>query len=206
VVYASSAAVYGVPAYLPLDEEAPTSPLSPYGLEKLIDEQYASLYSHLYGLSSLGLRYFNVYGPRQDPSSPYSGVISIFTKKIREKKTIQIFGDGSQTRDFIFVKDVAVANVQALKSDLNSVCNVATGSSVSLIKLVNELNAAKEKVAVEYCPARQGDICDSSVIPSLAKRHLIIDKLTELNVGLSHLSDWLRRDKTSQIECLEKIK
>ena len=172
----------------------------------MIDEKYANLYSELYGLSTLGLRYFNVYGPRQDPSSPYSGVISIFTKNIRKKKPIKIFGDGEQRRDFIYVSDVAFVNVQALKSNLNSVCNVATGSSISLIKLVGILNSIGEKVDVEFCPARQGDICNSSVTPSLVKSHLNIDQPTGLNIGLSYLWDWLCRDESRQAERSEKFK
>jgi len=187
LVYASSAAVYGVPVCLPLDEQALTKPISPYGLEKLIDEKYANLYSELYGVSTLGLRYFNVYGPRQDPSSPYSGVISIFTKNIREGKNVKIFGDGSQTRDFIYIRDVAKTNVQALKSDLNLACNVATGSSVSLVQLVEILNEIGGETNIDFYPAREGDIPDSSVNPALALESLGVELPTELKMGLKIL-------------------
>jgi len=197
VVYASSAAVYGVPAYLPLDEQAPVKPISPYGLEKLIDEKYASLYSDLYGLSTLGLRYFNVYGPRQDPSSPYSGVISIFTKNIREKKTIQIFGDGNQTRDFVFVKDVAATNVQALSSGLLSVSNVGTGESVTLMQLLNVLEGIGGEADKEFFVAREGDICDSSMDPSMLRNSLKMVALTPLKEGLTDLWKEARKDLCS---------
>ncbi len=111
VVYASSAAVYGTPAQLPVDEAAPEQPQSPYGLEKSIDDQYATLFGKLYGMQCLGLRYFNVYGPRQDPASPYAGVISRFLGCIRAGRPLDIFGDGEQTRDFVFVEDVARLNL-----------------------------------------------------------------------------------------------
>ena len=110
MVYASSAAVYGVPARLPLHEEDPMLPLSPYGLEKSINDQYAALYREIYSQSSLGMRFFNVFGPRQDPSSPYSGVISLFVRRLREGQPLTVNGDGLQTRDFIFVGDVAAAH------------------------------------------------------------------------------------------------
>jgi len=187
VVYASSAAVYGVPEYLPLDEDAPTRPLSPYGLEKLIDEKYANLYAELYDLSTLGLRYFNVYGPRQDPSSPYSGVISIFTKNIRERKTINIFGDGKQTRDFIFVKNVAAANVAALKSDFLGACNIGTGKSVTLMQLLDVLEGVGGNVDKVFLNAREGDICNSSMKPTIVQGLLKTNTLTSLEDGLTVL-------------------
>jgi UDP-glucose 4-epimerase len=132
-VYASSAAVYGATERVPVDESTPVRPQSPYGLEKAIDDQYALLFKELYGVRCLGLRYFNVYGPRQDPASPYSGVISRFLDCIRMGRPLTIFGDGRQTRDFVFVKDVAKVNVQALNANAFGVCNVGTGSSTSVL-------------------------------------------------------------------------
>jgi len=187
VVYASSAAVYGVPAYLPLDENAPTNPISPYGLEKLIDEQYANLYHELYGLSAVGLRYFNVYGPRQDPSSPYSGVISIFTTSIRSGTAINIFGDGQQTRDFIFVKDVAQVNMSALQCEQGAVHNVATGQSVSLTRLIDILKEIGGEVPVHYLPVRDGDIKDSSAHINTIKKDLNQEMFCDLRTGLKEL-------------------
>ncbi len=110
VVHASSAAVYGIPASLPLTETSDTKPLSPYGLEKLVMDQYAALYKELYNVSTMGLRYFNVYGPRQNPDSPYSGVISKFASLASQGQGFTLFGDGLQTRDFISVKEVASVN------------------------------------------------------------------------------------------------
>ncbi len=142
MVYASSAAIYGVPESLPLDETARPQPLSPYGLEKFINEQYAALYATLHGVSSVGMRYFNVYGPGQDPSSPYAGVISKFADGLEAGTPLRVFGDGSQTRDFVYVDDVAQANVRALQADVQGVLNVGTGQSVSLLQLIDAMAEA----------------------------------------------------------------
>ena len=133
-VYASSAAVFGEGPELPVSEASETGPVSPYGLEKLVNEQYAGLYQALYGVSSLGIRYFNVYGPLQDPDSPYAGVISKFAAALSAGRPLRVFGDGRQTRDFVYVGDVAQANVQALSSGLAGVLNLGTGQSVSLLR------------------------------------------------------------------------
>jgi len=165
LVYASSAAVYGDPVRLPLDEAAPTNPMSPYGLEKLMDDQYADLYRRLYGFSSMGLRYFNVYGPGQDPASGYSGVISRFLAAIEAGRALTVYGDGAQTRDFIYVKDVARVNVQALFSDQPGVCNVATAESISLLQVIEILaRVCGHAVAVDHLPAKAGDIRFSSTL------------------------------------------
>ncbi|MDR3416055.1 MAG: GDP-mannose 4,6-dehydratase [Nevskia sp.] len=162
LVYASSAAVYGDCRNLPLDENETPLPTNPYGLEKQIDELYAGLYRRLHGLPSLGLRYFNVYGPRQDPASPYSGVISKFIERLQAGESPLVFGDGRQTRDFVHVKDVAQANVLALASDYCGVCNVATGTSVDLLQLIEVLNVCiGTNAAPLFAPARPGDIRDS---------------------------------------------
>jgi UDP-glucose 4-epimerase len=192
VVYASSAAIYGVPAQLPLDEASVAQPISPYGLEKMIDEQYANLYSELYGLSSLGLRYFNVYGPRQDPSSAYSGVISIFIDKVKNKQNITVFGDGLQTRDFVYVGDVARANVAALTSSLQGVCNIATGKSVTLNQLLDEIFMCIEKVTVSHKEFREGDIRYSEALPAVMHQHLGVADTT-LSEGLSSLLKSLKK-------------
>ncbi len=187
VVYASSAAVYGTPARLPIDETTPAAPLSPYGLEKLVNDQYAQLFGALYGLSTLGVRYFNVYGPRQDPRSPYSGVISIFCDRLRGGEPLTLHGDGRQTRDFIYVGDVARANVAALDATLTGVCNVATGHSTSLLDLAATLGAVSGRApALRFGPPRAGDIRDSAA----DNRRLV----TALGVsGFTPLADGLRR-------------
>lgn len=187
-VYASSAAVYGAPEHLPLDESAPVAPLSPYGLEKSINDQYAAMYRALYKLSSLGMRYFNVYGPRQDPKSPYAGVISRFAAAIEKGDTLRVFGDGGQTRDFIFVKDVAQLNLRALLSDAEGVCNIATGHSVTLLELIDTLAAcAGRQAQVRHEPPAQGDIRHSSVTPQKMRELLAPPAMTPLSEGLRQL-------------------
>jgi UDP-glucose 4-epimerase len=188
LVYASSAAVYGTPQELPLSESSPVGPLSPYGLEKSIDDQYAALYASLYGVSALGLRYFNIYGPRQDPRSPYAGVISKFADAVRAAQPVRIFGDGLQTRDFVFVKDLAEVNRRALLAEATGVCNVGTGRSVTLLDLV----AALEGVAgtsVERCfePPATGDIRDSATTTARLAALLGYVPQTPLARGLSAL-------------------
>jgi UDP-glucose 4-epimerase len=166
LVYASSAAVYGTPQSLPLDESSPVGPISPYGLEKCIDDQYAALYASLYGFSAMGMRYFNVYGPRQDPRSPYAGVISKFVDAVNAGAPVRIFGDGGQTRDFVFVKDIACMNLRALSSDATGVCNIGTGTSVTLIEMVDALAAAAGKNIVRrFEPPAAGDIRESAMSP-----------------------------------------
>ena len=165
-VYASSAAVYGAPIHLPLNEDSPVAPLSPYGLEKSINDQYAALYYELYGLSTLGLRYFNVYGPRQDPASPYAGVISRFAAAMAKDEPLRVFGDGGQTRDFIFVKDVALLNSRALARPATGVCNIATGHSVTLLELIDALaKCAACTPKIRHEGPASGDVRHSAASP-----------------------------------------
>jgi UDP-glucose 4-epimerase len=188
VVYASSAAVYGTPRALPLNEASPVAPISPYGLEKWIDDQYAQLFRDLYGFPSMGMRYFNVYGPRQDPSSPYAGVISKFTAALGSGAPVRIFGDGMQTRDFVFVKDVARMNLLALGSDATGVCNVGTGTSVTLLDLVNGLEKASGRTAQrKFEPPASGDIRDSAMSPARLLELLGQKPATSLDAGLAAL-------------------
>jgi UDP-glucose 4-epimerase len=188
LVYASSAAVYGAPHALPLDEDSPCLPTSPYGLEKLIDDQYAALYRSLYATSALGLRYFNVYGPRQDPASPYAGVISRFAACIAAESPLTVFGDGRQTRDFVFVGDVARANVAALTSSCEGVVNVGTGKSVSLLQLIDALAACAGRTPqVRFAPAVPGDIRESAMRPQRMREALGFVPGTTLEEGLACL-------------------
>ncbi|MBI5891028.1 MAG: NAD-dependent epimerase/dehydratase family protein [Nitrosomonadales bacterium] len=192
VVYASSAAVYGIPEVLPLTEESPVMPLSPYGLEKYINDQYAALYRQLYQLSSLGLRYFNVYGPRQDPASPYAGVISRFASAMTKSETLRVFGDGGQTRDFIFVKDVALLNLHALKGSAGGVCNIATGHSVTLLQLIDTLaKCANCTPDIRHEPPATGDIRHSSATPRKMIEQLEPPVMTTLSDGLKQLLETL---------------
>lgn len=188
IVYASSAAVYGDPAYLPLDEKAPLRPISPYGLEKRVDEQYAELFGRLYGLSTLGLRYFNVYGPRQDPASPYAGVISLFVSRAMAGHDLRIFGNGLQTRDFVYVADIAQANLAALGVECTGAANVATGRTVSLLELVATLEKLLGRsLPVEHQPARTGDIEHSSALTEHLNQCLAVVPKTSLHDGLARL-------------------
>lgn len=159
VIFASSAAVYGE-SETPLTEDAPLFPKSPYAESKLIDELYARVYAKEYGMSIIPLRYFNVYGPRQDPSSQYSGVISIFASSMSGNRPIAIYGDGNQTRDFVFVKDVAEANMLAMKMKGHSAepINIASGKGTTILGLFRAM-AAITGYAMEpsFAEPRPGD-------------------------------------------------
>jgi len=193
MVYASSAAVYGVPEALPLTEANTAKPLSPYGLEKFINDQYAALYGELYGVSSVGMRYFNVYGPRQDPKSPYAGVISKFADGLEGASPLRVFGDGSQTRDFIYAGDVARANVLALQGDVVGVLNVGTGTSVTLLELIEAMKEAFDKPAmVRHEPPATGDIAHSATNPARLKQTLGWQPATTFVQGLRALAGSLR--------------
>lgn len=192
-VYASSAAVYGTPVQLPLEETSPVAPLSPYGLEKSINDQYAALYRQLYGTRAMGMRFFNVYGPRQNPGSPYSGVISIFADRIKRGDGLTVNGDGGQTRDFIYVGDVARANAAALHGTGEGICNVATGKSVTLLEMIAALGeAAGRQAEVRFGPERSGDIRDSAASPKRMREELGITDTTPLATGLRALLESLQ--------------
>ncbi|HEX7842677.1 MAG TPA: SDR family NAD(P)-dependent oxidoreductase [Kofleriaceae bacterium] len=163
VVFASSAAVYGDVAILPVGEDAPTRPVSPYGIDKLASEHALDYYAAVHGVPTTALRFFNVYGPRQDPSSPYSGVISIFTDRARVGSPLTLFGDGGQTRDFVYVGDVVRAILAAL-GDGNSrvVANVGTGGEITVLELARSVvELCGGKSAIEHAPARSGEILQS---------------------------------------------
>ncbi len=175
LIYASSAAVYGADEALPCSDELPlpSAPLSPYALEKANNERYAELYHRLFGIESLGLRYFNVYGTRQMPGSPYSGVISKFIEWYQKKQPITIFGDGQQSRDFIHVADVARANWLAAQSDYCGAVNIATGVPETLVNLVNYIEAAGgAKAQVEFLLPRVGEIAQSYARVDKAEKQL----------------------------------
>jgi UDP-glucose 4-epimerase len=189
-VYASSVAVYGEPAVLPLTEDSPLVPLSPYGLEKRINEDYAALYERLFGFSSTGLRFSNVFGPRQDPSSPYSGVISRFVQQLHERQPLTLHGDGEQTRDFVYVSDVATAIVTALSSDYHGICNVGRGEPSSLLQLIDTLaKLAGYRPEIRRLPQRQGDIQHSVVDPGRLQKTFGVVPAVPLQEGLRLLWD-----------------
>lgn len=191
-VAASSAAVYGAQDGFAIDESSKPQPQSPYGAQKWMTEQYMELYARERGLSSVALRFFNVFGSRQRPDSPYSGVISIFTDRMSKGLPIKIYGDGTQTRDFVFVQDVARAVASALLAPLASgsfqVFNVASGLSRSLLDLVAILKSHLQWTAdVEFLPSREGDIRHSAADTQLAERVLGYKAAVTLEAGLQQL-------------------
>ncbi|HEX8109504.1 MAG TPA: SDR family NAD(P)-dependent oxidoreductase [Kofleriaceae bacterium] len=163
VVFASSAAVYGEVATLPVDEDTPTRPVSPYGIDKLASEHALDYYAAVHGVPATSLRFFNVYGPRQDPSSPYSGVISIFAERARAGRALTIFGDGGQTRDFVYVGDVVRAIVAALGDGADRViANVGTGGEITVLELARSIvELCGGRSAIEHAPPRAGEILKS---------------------------------------------
>lgn len=190
LVYASSAAVYGDSQSLPCsDETLQNAPaLSPYALEKSTNERYAELFSKLFGIKSLGLRYFNVYGTRQDPKSPYSGVISKFLEQFKKQEPILVYGNGEQSRDFIHVSDVAKANWLALQSDECGVMNIATGVPETLLKLISYIESASgHKMEVVFAAARKGDIAKSYASTVKAEKNLGFRYSLALSEGIQSL-------------------
>ncbi len=193
VVLASSCAVYGDDPQQPKHENMNPKPLSPYAVQKLTGEYYARVYHDLYGLETVCLRYFNVYGPRQDPSSFYSGVISIFMNKAASKEQPVIYGDGNQSRDFIFVKDVVMANLLAATSDsaAGRFFNVGTGSFVRISQLWNMIcKISGLDIDPEYRSARPGDISESVADISRAKSALGFEPEYSFEKGLGITSDY----------------
>lgn len=161
VVFASSAAVYGNPNSLPIGEDVSPAPLTPYAIDKLSCERYLSFYQQHFDLDTLTFRFFNVYGPRQDASSPYSGVISLFIDAILKKSTITIFGDGKQTRDFIHVGDVVKALLWGLNQEKGGgeMFNLGSGEQTSLLELIRILQEFSDtEIEIQYENARQGDV------------------------------------------------
>lgn len=192
VVLASSAAVYGNSTDLPLNEKSATSPTSAYGLDKLAGEMHGKLAWDMYQVPVSALRFFNVYGPRQDPSSPYSGVISIFFERIRNELPFTVFGDGLQSRDFIYVKDLVRYLYQEMQG-LNEgfvVTNICTGRETNLLNLIQALSYAHGKAAIYSHEAeRPGDIKHSLGDPNQLKgRHPNI-RPTELQDGIAEMTN-----------------
>ena len=195
LVFASSSSVYGNSPTLPKDEKMPTNPLSPYALQKLIGEQYVRLFHGLYGLDTVALRFFNVFGPRQDPSSPYSGVISLFTAALSERRRPTIHGDGRQTRDFTYVSDVAAGVIAASTAPGASgkVINLAPGGRVSLNSLFSVLrDVIGADVEPIHGPTRKGDVRDSQADNTLARELLGFDPQVTVEDGLRRTVEWFR--------------
>ncbi|MDD4448593.1 MAG: SDR family oxidoreductase [Methanothrix sp.] len=191
VVQASSAAVYGSSPMLPKKEDMLPQPMSPYAVSKLAAEHYARVFLELYGLKTVSLRYFNVFGPKQDPSSEYSGVISRFISAILNDMQPVIYGDGEQTRDFVFVNDVVSANILASRA-LPGVYNIACAKSISLNTLVAVIGKILEKPVVpRYESARAGDIKHSLADINRAKGMGYIPKY-DLKEALIETIEWFK--------------
>ncbi|MEO5335394.1 MAG: NAD-dependent epimerase/dehydratase family protein [Magnetospirillum sp. WYHS-4] len=190
VVFASSAAVYGHGNTMPLSEGAPTFPLTAYGADKLGSELHASVAWTVHRVPTVGLRFFNVYGPRQDPSSPYSGVVSIFVDRLKRGEALEIHGDGSQVRDFVFVNDV-VAHLETAMDNCREgarIYNVCTGTPTTILGLADimaDILGVRPDVAMG--PERPGDIRKSLGDPSLARAWFGLSAATGLREGLSRL-------------------
>ena len=194
IVFASSGgAIYGETEQLPVKEKNDKGPLSPYGVSKLSVEYYLYCFARVLGLPYIALRYGNVYGPRQDPSSPYSGVISIFIDRICAGEPITIFGDGTQTRDFIYVGDVVQANIRAMTSDYCGVLNIAGGQETSLNVLAAVIMACTGNVCdIAYAAPREGDIHRSLADTRRLEATLGRVAACSLADGLSETIAWCR--------------
>jgi UDP-glucose 4-epimerase len=199
VVLASSCAVYGDDPELPKKETMTPKPLSPYAAQKLSAEHNARIYCELFGLETVSLRFFNVYGPRQDPASPYSGVISIFMTRAASNQNPIIYGDGNQSRDFVFVEDVVKANLLAAGKDNvgGKVFNIGTGSPVTVKRLWELISALSGRRAnPKHAPARPGDILHSVADIELANAGLEFKYHFALEEGLQKTFEWYRRQGT----------
>lgn len=195
VVYASSAAVYGEQERLPIAEDAPARPLSAYGADKLGSELHARVAGAVYGVPTIGFRFFNVFGPRQDPRSPYSGVISIFCDRFAAGEGVDIYGDGGQTRDFIAVSDIVAGLVAGLAaaSTAAPVLNLCTGRATSVLDLARTIAALCGVVpAIRHAPPRAGEIRHSVGSAEAAQAMLGLGAGRELGEGLAEVLAWLR--------------
>ena len=199
VVYAASSSAYGDQPTLPKMETMAPDPLSPYAAAKLMGEYYCRVFNRVYGIETLSLRYFNVFGPRQDPSSTYSGVISRFIDALMKGTTPVIYGDGEQTRDFTYIENVVDANIRAAQtsSGIGNVMNVANGEKVSLNQLLETLKTitGKPEVTAEYLPERKGDVKHSQADNARAVEWLGYTKLVDLDEGLNKTIDWWKSSR-----------
>jgi len=192
VIYASSSSVYGDTPTLPKKESMTPTPLSPYAITKLTGEYYCKVFNDIYNLPTVSLRYFNVYGPRQDPSSEYAAVIPKFIKRVLNNEPPIIYGDGEQTRDFTFVKDIVRANVLAAESSKTGIFNVGSGKRVTisnLAKMITNL-VGKDDLKPIHDKPRQGDVKHSLADISLAKENIDYEPEYDLHKGLEETIKW----------------
>jgi UDP-N-acetylglucosamine/UDP-N-acetyl-alpha-D-glucosaminouronate 4-epimerase len=200
LVYAGSSSAYGNTPTLPKHEEMPSAPLSPYALQKRVGEQYCEMFTRLYGFETVTTRYFNVFGPRQDPGSPYSGVISLFSTALLEGRRPIIYGDGEQTRDFTYVANVVDGVLRACEAPAvaGEVMNVATGGRISLNELLRLMNRLLgTDIQAVYKEERAGDVHDSQADITKAKRLLGYAPIVAFEEGLRRTLDWCRSEAST---------
>ena len=199
VVYAASSSAYGDQPTLPKVEDMSPDPLSPYAVAKLVGEYYCQVFTSVYGLETVSLRYFNVFGPRQDPGSQYSGVVSRFISSLCSDENPVIFGDGEQSRDFTYIDNVVAANLKAASTTkgIGKVINVATGDRVTLNQLLAELKdlIGKPDVEVDYREPRVGDVRHSLADTTRARELLGYEPTVGLREGLKRTIDWWKTSR-----------
>ena len=199
VIYAASSSAYGDQPTLPKAEEMRPDPLSPYAVAKLVGEYYCQVFTRVYGLETVSLRYFNVFGPRQDPGSQYSGVVSRFISSLLSGERPVIYGDGEQSRDFTYIDNVIAANLNAATATGASgkVINVANGERVTLNQLLDELKelTGKQEVTAEYREPRIGDVRHSLADITMARELLSYESKVDLREGLKRTIDWWKQSR-----------
>ena len=199
LVYAASSSAYGDQLTLPKEEKMLPEPLSPYAVAKLVGEYYCQVFTRVYSLETISLRYFNVFGPRQDPSSQYSGVISRFISALLKDEQPVIYGDGEQSRDFTYIDNVVDANLKAAETTrgLGSIINVATGQRISLNQLLSELKhlTGKNHLNAIYQEPRVGDVVHSLADISRAREFLNFEPHVGLREGLQLTIDWWKQSR-----------
>jgi len=202
VVYAASSSAYGDQPMLPKAEQMLPDPLSPYAVAKLVGEYYCQVFTRVYGLETVSLRYFNVFGPRQDPGSQYSGVVSRFISTLLSDERPVIYGDGEQSRDFTYIDNVVFANMRAASAADASgkVINVANGQRITLNELLAELKdlTGKQDVTAEYREPRVGDVRHSLADITLAQQFLGYESKVDLREGLQRTIDWWKGSRFSR--------
>ena len=202
VVYAASSSAYGDQPTLPKVEQMLPDPLSPYAVAKLVGEYYCQVFTRVYGLETVSLRYFNVFGPRQDPGSQYSGVVSRFISTLLSDERPVIYGDGEQSRDFTYIDNVVFANMRAAaaKDASGKVINVANGQRITLNELLTELKdlTGKQDVTAEYREPRVGDVRHSLADITLAQQFLGYESKVDLREGLQRTIDWWKGSRFSR--------
>jgi len=199
LVYAASSSAYGDQPTLPKVETMLPEPLSPYAVAKLVGEHYCQVFTRVYGLETISLRYFNVFGPRQDPSSTYSGVVSRFISDLLGGKRPVIYGDGEQSRDFTYIENVVDANLKAAETSggIGQVINIATGKRITLNQLLHELKSLTNKpdVSVDYQEARAGDVKHSLADITRARELLGFEPRVDLRPGLELTINWWKNSR-----------